>query len=181
MISVNDEVKRRTISAFILFHLVVIASLSIPSDAPFARAIGKQVARYAQRTGLFQSWDMFAPNPKNDNIYVDAEITFRDGQKRVWTFPQMNELGYTERYFKERYRKFANERLHLATNAVLLPDAARYIARLNANASNPPQSVKLVYHWSVIPPPPLPGEIPQMAQWGHRELYTYAVKPGDLR
>ncbi len=177
--TVNDEVKCRAISAFILFHIVVITSLSIPSDTQVGRTIGKQFARYAQRAGLFQSWDMFAPNPVSANTYVDAEITFRNGQKRLWTFPQMNELGYVERYFKERYRKFANERLQLATNSALLPDAARYIARLNADASNPPQSVKIVYHWSVIPPPPLPGETPQMAQWGHRVLCTCAV--GDMR
>jgi hypothetical protein len=181
MLTVSDDVKRRAISGFILFHIAVIASFSIPSGTEFAGVIGKSLEHYAQRTGLFQNWAMFAPNPKNDNCYVEAEITFRNGQKRLWTFPQMNDLGYLERYSKERYRKFANERLQLTTNSVLLPDAARYIARLNADASNPPQSVKLVYHWSVIPPPPLQGETPQTGQWEHRVLFTYSVKPGDLR
>lgn len=179
MITVNDQVKRRAISAFILFHLLVIASLSFPSNAPFAKTIATQLERYAQRTGLFQSWNMFAPNPKNANNYVDAEITFRNGQKRLWTFPQMNELGYIERYSKERYRKLANEGLDI--NPVLLPDTARYIARLNGDDSNPPQTVKLVYYWSVIPAPPLSGETPQTGEWTHKVLGTYAVKPGDLK
>ena len=102
MIPVNDEAKRFAINTFILLHIVVIASLSIPFNSPRIAPTRSQLARYANRLGLFQSWDMFAPDPMNANSYLDAEITCRDGQKRSWTFPQMQDLGYVERYCKER-------------------------------------------------------------------------------
>jgi hypothetical protein len=176
----NDAVKRSAISVFLLFHLLVIGSWSLPSSPHLLGTIKDVVAPYAWRSGLFQSWDMFAPNPMHANTYIEAEIAYRDGTVRTWTFPQMQELAYAERYSKERYRKFANDRLRLDEYAMLWPDAARYIARLNADASNPPQTIKLFRYWSLISPPPPPGEPEQPEHWERHKFFTYAVKPADL-
>lgn len=169
---------RRVISAFILLQIAVVISESVPAR-PFA-AITRVTGPYARRIGLFQNWSMFAPNPQHVNAYVDAEITYQRGQVRVWAFPQMQELGYFERYRKERYRKWSNERLASPENSALWPDAARYIARLNADAFNPPRMVKLVYCSSAISPPPAPGQPRQSEQWQRRVFFAYNVKPGDL-
>ncbi|HXI42730.1 MAG TPA: hypothetical protein VNH83_22300 [Bryobacteraceae bacterium] len=176
----SDAVKRYAISAFLLFHLLVIGSWSLPPSTRLDAFIRNAVAPYAWRSGLAQSWDMFAPNPLHANTYIEAEITYRNGQVRTWTFPQMQELGYAERYAKERYRKFANDRLRLDEYAVLWPDAARYIARLNGDASNPPRTVNLLRYWSLISPPPPPGEEEQTPHWERHLFFTYTVKPGDL-
>lgn len=176
----NFTVKRLAINAFLLFHLAVIVSWSIPSQALVFRIVRHSVSPYAWRAGLFQSWDMFAPNPTHTNAFVTAEITCSKGQVRVWSFPQMQDLGYSERYFKERYRKFSNDRLILKTNAILLPDAARYIARLNADPFNQPRIVKLIRYVSVISPPPAEGQAPQLDRWQRDVFFTYSVKAGDL-
>src|SRR6266568_2768315 len=165
----KDQVKRVVISAFLLFQLVVIVSGSIPANfflvtalhaQGFLTALKEKLAPYAWAAGLQVGWDMFSPNPSRDNSYIDAEISYRNGRKQIWSFPQMQELGYAERYVKERYRRFATESLCAKENAVLWPDAARYIARLNADASNPPRTVKLVHYRSVISSLPQPGETP---------------------
>jgi hypothetical protein len=101
-----------------------------------------RLSGYATVLGLRQDWMMFAPNPMRENTFIDAEITYRSGRKSIWTFPQMPELGYAERYAKERYRKFANERLWVKEASFLWPDAARYIARLNREPSDPVRSGK---------------------------------------
>jgi hypothetical protein len=186
----KDQMKRVVISAFLLFHLVVLVSGSIPANfflvtalnaQGFLTALAEKLAPYASGAGLQVGWSMFAPNPSHDNTYIDAEISFRDGRKHIWSFPQMQELGYIERYVKERYRKFATERLCAKENAALWPDAARYIARLNADASNPPQRLKLVHYRFVIPSPPPPGESPPPERWERDVFFTYIVKPGDLQ
>ena len=123
---------------------------------------------------------MFAPNPMRENTYIDAEITYQDGRKHIWTFPQMQELGYGERYAKERYRKFANERLWVKENSMIWPDAARFIARLNRNPSDPPRIVKLAHYRCVIPWAPPEGEEPAPERWEREVFFTYTVKPGDL-
>jgi hypothetical protein len=185
----DDRVKRALISAFITFHLVVIVSGAVPADFVLVRALHAQgflialtekLAPYAKAAGLQVGWSMFAPNPSRDNTYVDAEITYRNGRQHVWSFPQMQELGYYQRYVQERYRKFATERLCVKENSALWPDAARYIARLNADASNEPQTVKLVHYRSLIPPLAASGEAPPPERWERDVFFIYTVKPGDL-
>jgi hypothetical protein len=186
----GDQPKRAAISALLLFHLLVIVSGAIPTDFFLVKvlhakglltALTKTLAPYASTTGLQVGWSMFAPNPSRDNTYIDAEITYRDGRKRIWSFPQMQELGYVERYMQERYRKFAAERLWVHKNAALCPDAARYIARLNADRSNPPATVKLVHYRYVIPwPPPPPGDTPPPERLERDVFFAYTVQAGDL-
>ena len=144
----SDRVKRAAISGLLLAQLTIMASQAVPVDFyPVTALHGKTLltklrdglSRYATVLGLRQDWMMFAPNPMRENTFIDAEITYRSGRKSIWTFPQMQELGYAERYAKERYRKFANERLWVKDASSLWPDAARYIARLNREPFGPAQ------------------------------------------
>jgi len=130
-------------------------------------------------SGLFQAWDMFAPDPLKLNSYIDAEVWFREGSARVWSFPKMHEIGYVDRYFKERYRKFSTEYLRMDSHSALWPDAARYIARLNRNSANPPTGVRLIRSWSEMKAPG-PGGRYQPSPWQHYTYFTYVVQPGDL-
>ena len=188
-ISDNDRVQRAAISCLLVAQLTIMASQAIPVDFyPVTALHGKaaltaiqgELSHYATALGLRQDWMMFAPNPMRENTFIDAEITYRSGRKRIWTFPQMQELGYAERYAKERYRKFANERLWVKDASFLWPDAARYIARLNREPSDPPQIVKLAHYRCIIPWAPAPGEQPEPERWEREVFFTYTVNPGDL-
>jgi hypothetical protein len=109
------------------------------------------VAPYMQWTALTQSWDTFAPDPKAVNAYVKAVVITRKHHIHVWTFPRMEQLSFTERYRKERYRKFA-ENLVEEKNAVLWPDISRYVAGLYKNSADPPDKVMLVQFLADITP-----------------------------
>ena len=188
-IGASDQVKRAAISGLLLGAMAVMICQAIPPDFyPVAALHGKalwtslrtRTSPYASALGLRQDWMMFAPNPMRVNTYIDAEITYRNGRKRIWTFPQMQQLGYVERYSKERYRKFANENLWIKDDAFIWPDAARYIARLNRDPANPPQTVKLVHYRCFIPSAPRPGDQAEQERWERDVFYTYTVTPGDL-
>jgi hypothetical protein len=171
--------KQIAISAFLLFHMLAIASWCLPFNSVLNEKARGFIRPYMLWSGLFQIWDMFAPDPARVNSYVEAEISFRDGSTRVWSVPRMNELGYVDRYFKERYRKFSTEYLRMDSHAALWPDAARYIARVNRNPANQPTAVRLVRWWSEINPPGPHGEY-QPSRWGHFAFFTYEPRPGDL-
>jgi len=188
-ISESDQAKRVAISGLLLAQLTITASQAVPVDFyPVAALHGKRLltrlrdglSPYASALGLRQDWMMFAPNPMRENTFIDAEITYRSGRKRIWTFPQMQELGYAERYAKERYRKFANERLWVKEASFLWPDAARFVARLNREPSDPPRIVKLAHYRCIIPWAPPPGEEPPPERWEREVFFTYTVNPGDL-
>ncbi len=137
------------------------------------------IVPYMAWSGLFQKWDMFAPNPSMLNNYMTADITYADGHTATWSFPRMEELGLVDKYVKERYRKFANDNLRLDAFSVLWPDAARYIARVNkVQASNPPVAIDLIRHWSVVQPP---GSVSATGPWNQFKFFHYAVQPGDLQ
>jgi hypothetical protein len=176
----QHKAKRAVINGFIILHLVAIFCWAIPANSLLRTAINERFSPYLLWSGLWQGWDMFAPNPRSFNTYLEAEITFRNGQQRVWKFPRMNELGFIQRYFHERYRKWANDNVRLDENSGLWPDTARYIARLYFDASNPPQSVKLVRYWAEIPPPSGQFYLPSRVQWQHFVFFTYQVVPGDF-
>ena len=132
---------------------------------------------------MWQGWNMFAPNPKNTNFELDAEITFEAGSKTTWAFPKMQQFGLVQRYQKERYRKWM-ERVRQGKFNRAWPDTARYIARLHANPTNPPRQVSLRCYWSEIPPPTPEGAtqpIPQRVSPTHRyTFFLYNIVPGDL-
>lgn len=131
------------ISAFILFNLIAIVGWAWPFRVPVVRDVKDLTRPYLLWTGLFQSWDYFAPNPKSTNSYVEAIVITRDRHQLVWTFPAMERLGYFERYREERYRKFT-EILPAPNNAGLWPGVARHIAEMFANPADPPQVVLLI-------------------------------------
>ncbi len=168
------------ISGFILFHLVAILAWSFPPNSLLVSRLSAALSPYMHGVGLSQGWNMFAPNPLARNIYIEANITYRDGHSRVWRFPLMQDYGYYRRYFKERYRKWECD--YLAHNyPEIFPDAARYAARLNNLPGDPPVVVQLVRSWSQIAPPPARGRPRRPEPWHHEMFFTYFVQPRDLR
>jgi hypothetical protein len=121
---------------------------------------------------------MFSPNPKAVNAYLEATIIYTDGSTGLWVFPRMELLSFTERYYRERYRKFEETLLDSKFSA-LWPDAARHVARLNSNPSNPPQTIMLLVRWSNIVQHP--DDTFERTPWDAYVFFTYAVKPEDLQ
>ena len=139
------------ISVFIVFHLIAILCWTVPTDFPLVVGMRGLVGPYMQWTGLSQSWDTFAPNPKSVNAYIKAVIISQHGHMHVFAFPRMEQVSFGERYRKERYRKFA-ENMAVADNIVILPDIARHVARLYQNPADPPDKVVLVQFGADITP-----------------------------
>jgi hypothetical protein len=101
--------KRAAISFLLAAHIVAITCWSLPITSPLIDFFRGVIRPYFVWTGLFQSWDMFAPNPKSVNSFVEAFIIHGDGKVQDWTFPRMHQLGLMYRYNTERYRKFVRK------------------------------------------------------------------------
>jgi hypothetical protein len=172
------RVKRVAINHFLIFHILAITCWCVPITTPLTTLCRDFVRPYFLWSGLFQSWDMFSPSPKSVNSYIEAIVLYKDGNTRMWAFPRMERLSLTERYSKERYRKFV-ENLNEEKNSPLWPDAARFIARLNNTGSVPVKMVFLVRYWSDIALR-LGGAYPPERPDVH-VFYGYAPKPGDLK
>ncbi len=166
------------INLFLIFHIVAIACWCVPLNLPPILLCRKLVRPYFLWAGLFQAWDMFAPTPWPANSYVEATVIYKDGSRTTWPFPRMEQLSLTDRYFKERYRKFS-EVIQIDDNDALWPDVARHIARLNSTPSNPAKTIILIRWYSVIIPRPDGSYQPE--PWDRHVLLGYGVRPEDLK
>jgi hypothetical protein len=174
------RILRAAVTLFILFHLVTFTLWTAPLNFPLLDKYRALVRPYLLWTGLFQAWNMFAPDPLRLNTYLEAEVRMANGEIRVWHEPRMDKLGIVQKYFEERYRKYMNEHLRVDEDAALWPDAARHIARLyDTDKSNPPMSVRLIRYWSEILPPSPDGQY-RTSPWSHYVYFKYNVAPEDL-
>jgi hypothetical protein len=170
--------KRTAINIFLIFNIVAISAWCIPSTSALILRSRERIRPFMVWSGMFQSWDMFSPKPESANSYFEAIVIYKDGSSQLWPFPRMEMLSLTRRYCQERYRKY-EQNLQDRDDAALWPDAARYIARLNTNPSNPAQKVMLVIRWSDIIPPAA-GQSDH-GPWNVDVFYNYVVQPEDLR
>lgn len=164
------------ISVFILFHLIAVTLWALPYDLPVivhARDVNQPYMRF---TGLFQTWNMFAPNPVPTNTTIKA-VVITDHHIHVWEYPRMDKLGYGERYRKERYRKFA-ENLLMDQTSLLLADVAKHIARFYNDPDDPPQKVILLKYETEIRPWTTDETEPAVKP---SEIYEGYIEPADLR
>jgi len=166
---------RAAINLFLLWHLYALTIWLLPQSA-LRESCVQTVTPYMTFTGLMQSWTMFSPDPSKLDMYVEARITYANGQERSWTYPRMINLGYIERYRHERFRKFI-ELAHLEDNRMIWPSVARYAARVNNHyPHNPPVDVQLIRHFRFTPPPG--GE---WAPYQTSPFYKQAILEQDLQ
>lgn len=131
------------LSVFILFHIIAIVCWAFPFRVAPITDVKNFVRPYMVWSGLFQSWDFFAPNPKQTNSFVEAVVLTQSHRQKVWAFPRMEQLGYFDRYREERYRKFT-EILPLTANAAVWPGVAQHIAGIFQDAEDPPEAILLI-------------------------------------
>lgn len=175
------SIGRWILSAALAVH---IASVVIGVWPVSARA-RRLVRPYLQFTGLWQRWQMFAPNPVRTNTYFEAELRMADGSTKVWAFPRMEGLDLWAKFREERSRKWAAELVRRNARPAIWQVTARYVARLHAgDPAGPPQAVALRRHVTPIPDPHLlwlPRGFENAVPSSEEVLFRYTVQPEDLR
>ena len=132
---------------------------------------------YPLSTGFWQYWDMFAPNPANTDLYMEADVTYQDGTKTRFHYPRVYTMPIPMKYLKERYRKFY-ENVNNDDQAYIRPAVAQRVALESFdNPSNPPVLVVLIRYFDRVEPP---GE-PVDATYQAVRFFTYRVDLTKLR
>lgn len=172
------------VKAFVAWHVYAMTAWSLPQPPPalmngqISFSFGELISRpvpwalalnqrikgtswlplrpYMMATGLWQYWDMFAPNPSNLDIWLDAEVTFANGDKSTQLYPRMAAMSYPERYVKERFRKYV-ERVNPPEFDYKKPALGQWLAYEAAkDPGNPPVSIVVRRHFRKIRPYPQP-------------------------
>jgi hypothetical protein len=172
--------KRPLINAFIILHLVAIGFWSLPLPVAPVTFVNGLTRPYVLGTGLWQSWDMFSPEPKSINVRMDTTLTLRDGSRLRRPFIP-NELGLLASYRRERYRKWAHDNVRIDANSGLWEPVALYFAKSVSNEANPVVQVELHRHWSETRVPTDPSQRQLRTPWRRFTFYRRPIAAGDLR
>lgn len=134
------------------------------------------LGQYCMMTGFWQRWDMFAPKPSNTDLYMTAEVKYKNGVVKVYQYPRLFTMGLWDKWLNERYRKYY-ERVNDDSMRYLRPPVANQIARkMNTEPGNPPVEVSLIRHWQTIMPP---GQ-KQPTGYEQYKFYRKKIEPEDL-
>ncbi len=171
------------INCFIIFHLFALIPWALPGDALWFARLRRTAEPYMLWSGLWQKWDMFSPDPLKLNAWLSAEVVYPGGETKTFEFPRMENLGETQKFLQERFRKWASERVRVDENSMLWPDTSRWVARQHWNdGSGPPLEVHLIRHFSTLPAPETQfvkiGEENKIKEYDYT-FYRYTVKMSD--
>jgi len=180
---------RHLLSPAILLYLVVVGVQAIPSRIALAGRVQRALAPALCWTGLWQSWAFFAPNPRNAQFRLDAEIVREDGVTVIWKdAPARGSSPLARRRMQEyRLRRWTYDRIiYDDYDPRLRPLLARYVAREAARTgASPPKDIMLRRHVGKIQPPKLRGWFAAVGEpetrWRQDAFFAYAVRPEDLR
>ena len=146
------KIRKPIISLFLLFHFYVFL-LCVGRYNELARTMREPFVNYILFTGLAQNYGVFAPSPRRTNIHFLAVVTYEHGERKLVALPRMERLSLTQKFFKERYRKFLNDNVAAEKYAFLYRDVAARVAHDNdLFKDNHPVRVALVRMQSDIPP-----------------------------
>jgi hypothetical protein len=168
----ESGVGRALLSAFIAVTLLTLVAIQLP-DSYLRQKVLRVGQPFAQALGLDQNWAVFAPNPRNIVLALEARVTFEDGSTRVWE-PPLND-PFVGAYWDYRWRKYI-EIVRRDSQAGLWPDLAAYVARRQSGPTRPVR-VELIRRWYRLLPPGRPG--PLRSRWVSYRFFT--MTESDLR
>jgi len=164
---------KAVISLFVLVTIVAIATINLP-ESQTKRSLSKLTQPYANAIGIDQAWGVFAPDPRQESIELEAEITYPDGGQESWRAPERDAVIGT--YSDYRWRK-------LTENAIVQGDGpiarqlALWVVRHERKRTERPSGVVLIKHSRKTLPPGTVSPSPPTDQ----ENRFLELTPQDLR
>lgn len=136
-------------------YAVIIISWGLPGGSlPLQAELNSKTINGLHVLGLWQGWDMFAPNPFSLNARVRARFSTAAGETYDWVFPAPGPKWGLERWRRERFRKWAVDHVRI-DNEKHLWDGALAFAQANLEAETKLKFVRGELHrdWKEIQSP----------------------------
>lgn len=158
------------IVGLVAFHVIAITIYSLPQpskgilDGTIQPRMSDYILKFNQQelknwapiygycavTGMWQYWDMFAPDPAQTDIWCSAEVTYMDGTKKPFEYPHMKALSIPQKFMLERHRKYF-ERVNQPGFSYLWVTFGQAIAFKSAtDPNNPPIQVDVTRHFQEV-------------------------------
>jgi hypothetical protein len=171
----SSRAGRWLISAFLVATVGAIVVTNLPAGA-VQRRLAPVTQPYLNATGLDQSWNMFAPDPRTEILYLEARVVHADGRVTIWRPPTGGPLLGS--YRDSHWRKFVEHAVVRPGNSFGWPQLWRplalYVASQEADDGSPPVSVTLVKRSAFVLPPG--GNAPDHTPFREEPYYTLRLR-----
>lgn len=158
------------LSIAILVVLGGVLTWNLP-PSELARTTQPVFQRFMYAAGLDQTWAVFAPDPPQSEVNLQARILYDDGMERTWEVPTGGDvLGA---YWDYRWLKWG-EIVSAGSDARLWLPAAQWITRQEQEAGRRPVTVILVRHSVPLPIGTPRGEPTTV------DFYVHPVAPAEV-
>ncbi len=155
----SSKARRALLSAFLLVTLLSVVAANLP-DSRLRGTLLTVSQPYLNALGLDQRWNVFAPNPRRQEIYLEARITDADGRVRIWHAPRGGPL--LSAYWDYHWRKWVESAIADAHRDDLWEPTASWIARKESQRGRSPREVTLIRRWRDLK---APGTVPENGPW----------------
>ncbi len=137
-------------NVFIAFYLFVVVAWTSPQGSPLRRLV-RPFVKFVRWSGLWHSWEMFAPDPLSATRYLLAEITLRDGDTLLWHAPSVDDQPAWRAFRQMRHTKYQST-VFRKDHAFLRGPLVHYLLRKYDFADNPPVAVRLLCAYRPVSP-----------------------------
>ena len=122
--------RRHLLSAAAILYMVGSTIWSLPAEIPGRAWVNTLFRSAIVRGGMMQGWNLFSPNPRAEDRYVEFAAVLRNGRRVAWAVSRMSDLSVAERYRRDRWRKFFNDPAYSSSlDATILDAMCRWAAR----------------------------------------------------
>lgn len=104
------------------------------------------IGYYLFSTGMWQYWDMFAPNPSNLDCYLEYQVIYQDGSVENKNFYRIYDMNLVDKYLHERFRKYVERIIPESSNYLWAPLAERLAYDAYVRTKKMPNRVTLRLH-----------------------------------
>jgi len=179
----REKILKGVISAYIILQVSLTFAFLSPDTIALRQAITDAASGVWKFCGLWQGWNLFAPEIRNVNSHSVAVIQFDDGSSTIWPLQRMDQMNPIDKFRRDKFRKWTGDNVQWDRYREYWPAFARYVGRLHYDGTGPkPVSLALIIFKSNIDGPETHvkrADMPPHTEAGCSFFYTY--KPEDLR
>ena len=130
--------------------------------------------------GWQQTWNLFAPVVRTDNMNVVAAVSYRDGSEALYEFPRLEKAPPMEAFLRHKLIKQLIDNMFNGIDEPMWRHTASFIARAKWNSANPPVLVILAQQKAEIPDFEHFANVSDLPQHYKRvPFYFYQVPAGE--
>lgn len=173
----KDRWRRNTLSALILFHIIVIPLGSYWSeDRNRSNPIKAMLSNYVYGMRVRQYWALFSPEPRRHAVRYAAYILYKSGKMVIWRRPYATNWNFFQRHLAYNFQKWDLVTNNLDFKSGLWDSLVHYLSKQYEDSANPIAEIQFIRSNAPWPQPNptgyVGGEISEL-RWNDRILFTY--------